>query len=412
MSYVTWKMDRYPFNSTSYTHSTTVVTLTDYHDPIVRMSIGAGRDTFEFKVTNFTHEWSNYFKNNDKITISRVLNSNSFASSNILMVGMISNLPTEESYNSNMVRVEGVNFSESIMSAIAIVHANGLTIPEVIRAALNVVAASNSTFAVTWSSTNPSTMSSGATFPSVTEKLFYRPIKDIIEKYSTNDKTTDGNYYWYVNNANELIWRKLSDNPLTTTSFDFDTDTFLKFKAGKDTSKVVNYVIVKGGHDPFNKPIQAYWADYPSIAKNGFKYYVLVTEKKLAENRTAEDCAKAGVDNMGSYNFSTPFTPTWIVTSYISKSTYQDAFREDIKKELKVEGKSYIDARKYGKFQATITFPAGQKAWGLGDLIKCSNIPNLDDGSVTIPVKNLRIKEIEYSTTTDTYVLEEDSGTI
>ena len=73
---------------------------------------------------------------------------------------------------------------------------------------------------------------------------------------------------------------------------------------------------------------------------------------------------------------------------------------------LKDEGARMADTLMYGKLKMDVTYRVGTKAYGLGDLIACT-VPKIR----TLPI-NMRVKEIQYSTTTDKYTLEEDIGTL
>ena len=65
-----------------------------------------------------------------------------------------------------------------------------------------------------------------------------------------------------------------------------------------------------------------------------------------------------------------------------------------------------MESRANGKLKVDITFQAEEKSWSLGQVISV-NIASM--GAVN---KSMRVEEIQYSTTTDTFTLVEDIGTI
>ena len=68
--YSYWKVERYALNSVTGTHSSTVTdTIDDIYDPIVRMTLGEGKDSFEFKLNNFDSTYDDYFTVGDKFVI-------------------------------------------------------------------------------------------------------------------------------------------------------------------------------------------------------------------------------------------------------------------------------------------------------------------------------------------------------
>lgn len=430
MGFTRWKIERTPFVGGVWVPAS-AVTLTSYYDPIVSMSLGDGRDSFKFKVINFDGRFDNYFQPNDKITISRLTSSTaSFTSTDILMVGAINNTPETISGKSDMLGIEGYNFSESVMSALTFVDAQGLSIPDTLEAAVNSVKAYNNNFTVTWATTNPSLTTSSTSFPAVYEKIFNKPLKYVFEKYSTQQATTDGTYIWYVDNNNEIQWKNGSST--STYSFNSQTDTFIDMKTGKDVKDVKNFIIIKGGLDPENKQIQVKYQDFASISKHGQKFYILVSQTTNAQVLNKQDLTKAyGVDaNKQITKYPTfPFTTSW-QSSYTgtvdgvsmtagvavtisdsgsettNKQRYVSVLRKHVTTLLEDEAPTFAETRKWGKLKVDISFRAGQQSWGLGDQVNAT-IPKLKSTPFL-----LRVKEIQYTTDVDTYSLEEDIGSI
>lgn len=401
MSFVYWKIERYAFASNSW--SSTGTTIATVIDPQVTVNMGDGRDTFSFKITNFNDEWSNYFRPNDKIIISRKVNSTTLASSDILMVGSIQNTPETESGKQTQIRVEGSNFSETILGGIVFFDPTGQTIPTAIQNALNSIGVYNSNFQVTWDSGNPTTKSTGGAFPTVTERWFNKPIKSFIEKYSTNDLTQDGNYFWYVNKDNKLVWNKKDD--AADHSFNSSTSLHKMIRINKDLKDVKNWVIVKGGIDPKGAAIQTRVQDMSSIAKNGIKPYILVTIAKNAETLLKADLTAQNVTQASDLTF--PYTPPWNSgVSVANFNAYVEAMRTYVIAQAKLEGQAFLESRKNGKLKVDISWSPGDVSWGLGDVI-AATIPSLGSGA-----KNLRVQEIVYATDMDTYTLVEDIGSL
>jgi len=381
--------------------------LTELYDPVVRVKTGDGKDSFSFKVNNVEGDFNNAFNPNDKMIISRQQNSDTgWANSDILLTGAVRTVPHEVNTSQDLLRVEGYNYSETVMGALVFVEGAGKTLDVFLEDAVNSVASYNVDFGVTWNPNNPAVKyTDGTSFPIINERVFNKPLSYILEKYSTKETTEDGRYYWFVNKDNELTWDKRSNDSGSRT-FDQSTDDFQSIKIKKDIKDVKNFVIIKGGLDPKGNPMQNRYADYTSISKHGFRYYIFVSENASGKTNLSADLTKAEVDDMEDATY--PFVPTWDPT--VTATDYDDyvtEFRSYFKGEFKTEGKKYIDLRKNGKLKVTITFQAGDKPWGLADLVSC-NIPSLSSSQS----KLLRVEEIQYSTTTDTFTLIEDEGSI
>lgn len=406
--FVAWKIVRTPYSESLRTwDASSEETLIHYHGVDIQQEMGASRNSFAFKVTNWNGTFSDYFHPNDKFTISRVVNTNTFVDSDILMIGCAENVPEETDSSKSFIRVEGFDFSQAVMGAIVFVDAKTLTIPQAIQAGLNNLQLNNPNFTVTWHPDNPSLRSDGSAFPVVGEEFFDKPLSELVSKYSKNTATGDLNYYSYIDSQNRFVWRR-STNTASRT-FVSTTDGYRSLKTGKDIKEVKNFIILKGGVDPEGRAIRERVTDYTSISKHGMRFYVLSDYVKTAGTLMKQDVDSAGVTHMRDATF--PFTTTWISLStgnYVTAATYEDyleAFRLNIKTMLLIQGRKFIESRRYGKLKVSLEFQPG-KGWGLGELIACS-IPAVSDS-----VSNLRVQSIQLTTDGDKFELEEDIGTV
>jgi hypothetical protein len=320
------------------------------------------------------------------------------------MVGTVSAVVPEENERLDQIRIEGYNFSETIMSGIVFLDAYTLTVSDAIQAALTSLELYAQQFRVTWNTDNPELKRDNVTaFPVVGEKYFNKPIKTVLEKLSTDEATADGVYYWYVNKDNELVWRPRTND--TTGSFNNQTDNYQSLKIGKDIKDIKNYIILKGGLDPSNKNIQTKYYDAASVAKNRARYHILVDENKKASTLYTADNAKAGVASLKDA-FPAGFVPTWTTASYANYDAYLTAFRNYVKQEVLVPlGRQFVEQRKDGKLSITVSFQPG-KGWILGQLVPCTIT------AIGAAVKNLRVTDIQYTTDEDIFTLVEDLGSL
>jgi len=366
------------------------------------MSLGDGKDTFSFKMTNHNGALDSYWNMGDKVTIYYTTNTSTITSDHIIMRGIVTNVPGEKKGNSDFIRVEGANYTESLMSALAFYHPpSAVTVDSFLAAIVNSVAIYNDNFKVEWHSSNPTKKIDGATnFPTTEEKWNYKSVLKALEKYSGDSQTQDGNYYYYIDSDNKLVWAPKTDS----IDYDFDdsTDSHTSLKTKNDTKGVVNFIIAKGGLDPAGNTITVRRDNAISRAKHGFKYKLLVSEKNQAKNLYEEDFPPNS--NTSYTSASYPFTAAW-GESVTSTSDYIDKFRIEIKQRLKDEADAYILEHKYGKLMTEISFSPG-KGWSIGDVIS-TTIPSID--KVSNP---MRVKESEYTNTGERFTLIEDEGTI
>lgn len=420
MSFVEWKFKHTPYSSSGYDDNDT--TTIEVREPNLQVALGDNKDQFQFKVTNVFGDYNAFFNPRDRLEIFRSYNSPVSEVTDLIMVGSVIDSPNDVSATGNLITVKGNNYSEIVTNGITFADPGTaeLTIPEALQQALIILNLNSPNFAITWSSSNPDVKSDGDPFPVINERVFYKPYRQLIEKYSTNQFTEDGNYFWYVNKDNELIWDK------RTTSVDHtfvaQTDAHETLKIGKDTKDVKNFVIIKGGLDPKGRQIQTRAQDFSSSARHGIRFKMLVDENKYAKEVNVRDMTKAGGNEEDGTlpssisGFSYPFETTFIdpATGSLAIVTddddYVDALRRHVKNYLELIAREYIENNKYGKLQVDITFKAGTKDWGLGDLVS-TDIPNLLN-SAEQGTKLMRVSAINYTTTTDRYSLVEDIGTL
>ena len=147
MSFVTWKIEVSPYNGSTWSSATQV---TSFYGPDVQVSTGDSRDMFSFKMNNFANSRLLTAGVNDKVTIYRAVNTSTITSDHIIMVGTVSNISPEEDDRKDLIRVEGYNYTDTIMSAIGFADATNLTIPNAISSLLSSVSLYASQFGVTW----------------------------------------------------------------------------------------------------------------------------------------------------------------------------------------------------------------------------------------------------------------------
>jgi hypothetical protein len=389
------------------------------------MSLGTGKDTFSFKQNNFNHELDNYWRVGDKVVISYKTNTTSTDSSDVIMNGIVTAIPLQEASNNNVVSVNGNNYTESLMNALVFYAPSSATsLHTYMQEALNSINLFSANFKVLWSSTNPSTKSDGSAFPTYSERWYYKNYLSLLEKYSMNKYTEDGDYFWYVDVDNNLVWQPKTNN----VSGSFSTsDAFQSMSIKKDTSGIINFVICKGGLSPRGNPITVRVDDPISRVKNGFKYYLLIDENNTSKNLYGQDqLAGAG----GSWDKALPISsanyPTttgWNATINVtadgdvpamtagspvvcaSFKQYDNAVRQEVRAMLQDAGQNLINTYKNGKLSIDLTFAPG-KGWSLGQVINVT-IPGI--GFVSKP---LRVKSVEITDDNERYTLEEDVGTI
>ena len=190
MVYSNFKIEWYPYSNNTWSETPTEIT--KFFDPIIREGIGTKRDTFSFKIQNFNNNFDNIFGASDKIVLYYGVNTNSLDSNNVVMNGILTDIPLTKS-NVNILNLKVNNYSETLMNAIAFVDGAGLTVPQFIEQSISHVGNYNQNFKVTWSLSNPTVKQDLTPFPAVTEKWYNKSLLKLLEKYIASNMTEDGN---------------------------------------------------------------------------------------------------------------------------------------------------------------------------------------------------------------------------
>jgi hypothetical protein len=419
--YQRWKINRYPRIS-DYVWESTPTEITAFYDPVWRAKIGDGRDTFTFNITNFNNDYNNVFNAGDKIEVLYGVNTSSLTPSEdyLLMQGTVKTYPTYIDNNTNSLKIEVTNYTELLMSALTFVKDESLTVPYFLKRAIERTNFFDSQFSLTWHPDNKMTKRDGTAFPLVKEQWTYKSLMMLFEKYSVSTYTEDGNYYFYVDKYNRLVWKPRTATIITT--FDSSVDNYKSLKV-EDNPNVINFVVMKGGTLPSGGTVTAYVDNAASRVRDGFKPRVIISNVNTAQNLVNQDLGESATSRY-PLSDSFPFETTWIssltssdapactvnsIVTIPSSSSYEDekewynnAIQREIKYQLKSEGRAIVTNKGVRKTQITVEFEPG-KNWGLGDIVRC-----------TIPERglsvDLRVNSVEI-TDTEKYVLLKDEGT-
>lgn len=413
--FIQWKIERTPYVGGKYQTGDTEV-LTGFFGVSVRVSLGSKKDSFQFNLTNTYNQWSDYFNRSDKITIYRKQNSTSFTNDDIIMVGVVGQILENRNSKQAVLTIKGYNYTEAVLGAIITEDPKGagLRVAEALERGIEAINGdSPETFPITWYSGNPTLKKDGITaFPLVDEQWFNIPYIQKIEKYSQNQYTEDGTYMYWVDKDNELHWQ-----PKTLTvdhSFDSTTEYYHMVKPDVDSQDVINYVITQGGSDPRGSPIEEIYVDEASKARYGPKYYFDDSEGNFAQSVNAQEIFDLGgneEDVLPSQisGFSYPFTPSWSGSSVANDGEYVASLRLYVSGVLLKKAQDMVELRRFGRQMFDYTFSAGDKTWGIGDLISLTYYSASVGGNIT---KSLRVIDVQFTTTTDVFQLKEDTGTI
>lgn len=381
----------------SETWSLTPEVISDAYDIDVGFRLGELNDTFEFKLSNPNGSNKNTFKVQDRVTVHFLLNGDTYSDSNMLINGIVKGISQTSGEKGEILSISGVSFGEITTTGLVFATSINKNCMEHIDNCRQSIALRNGNFGITWNSGNPSLKSDGVTaFPKLPtyntreyDKSFYK----ILETYLTNEYTDDGNYYWYVNNAKELVIRKRLSTQ--DTSLIEGTDDILTHKIGVDASKIYNFIVVKCGNDPRGSPMSSRYDDPVSRTQYGFRYYMLI-RTDIGTNLLDYERTQGGIPVDKTFPTAYPYTIRgWkdslgadIVVN--SDKEFVEEFRIHAKDVGALAGKNYATMYSSKLHQLTVVLPP-TNAYSIGSMIMC-NFPSYGLNNIL-----MRVTEITYS---------------
>jgi hypothetical protein len=370
---VKFQIKVYPYIGGTGVWSSSPTTINDAYDTSVSLGIGDTKDVFEFKLPNYRNANIGLYNGQDRVEIYLLINdatADTVNGSNLLMNGVIKKVTEDVNDKGRALRIEGTSFSEIITNALVFYDTgttHTLDVMELLNACLLSIENFDRNFNISWDNTNPtqkynpvSKAYDGGAYPLVDNgeqiREYYKSFNSVLDKYLQDSYTGDGRYYYYVRNttpSNAVL-------SIRKRTADFDAAItegvdFYNAKYAIDNSEVRNFIVVKCGYDPANKPITTRYDNIVSRAKHGFKYYMLIDHNIAGELMNKERLLYPSryTESSNFPNSYASYTTSWGV-SVSSNETFVSAFIAEAKRLGKDRGKAFSTLYENGLIKVTV----------------------------------------------------------
>lgn len=385
----------------------TYTTLTNTFNKLINIGLGTVKDTARFDILNSNNKYfvnNKTFETGDKVEFYYKLNSSTIVSSDLMFIGVINEVK-EEIGQTNILHIGSKSLTEQMLEGVSIVTTtSNLTPPEILSYSLNFHNQNNNNFELTWKSTNTSTKEDGSAFPTYEVAEYYKSMNQLFEQYSGNNYTKDGNYYWYINNNNEVVWEKKKNEPIYNIG---ETET-QSISISNNSDSVINSVIIYCGNFPGRQGIRSYYFDFPSRSQYGAKWkwltakndtcQNLITKEKETNPSSFDSQSTSPYPKSASYPYTTSFGVSCATDAEFAKAIENRAISK-----AKEYAKDYCQHLNYDLINARVTLPLTLN-YTIGAVCTC------DFPYYGVNNTNLRIKSIQYGDYTTTLDLTEDEA--
>lgn len=221
MGYVLRRIEIYPRVGNGW--STTPRVLTEASFPDLRLGWGKIKDSFSFTLPAARQ----YFELQalDYESLVRIFVWRDRLAYNpqtdLLMEGVIADLPQTVSDKGNVVTVRGFNFSEVFFDNLIPLSQENVTFIEMARAVIEFLNGggvnARAIRRAYWHPSNPVRKSDGTAFPTKTLILNWTSAANIMEKLMTEEFTEDGQYLWYFEQYKALLGGSINASDTSVT---------------------------------------------------------------------------------------------------------------------------------------------------------------------------------------------------
>jgi len=265
----------------------------------VTKSIEVDKDSFRFELPNVNGEHDDSFAVNDRVEVYFWRNAESATSNDLVIDGLIETIKYQINASQRRIVIKGNNRAKELLNSLVFIDEEETTVDQIIQDIVDYVNNNNQA----GSSSNQhfidtniqATQSDGSAFPTKNFSSPYKRAYDLIEQFSGDEYTEDGQYLFYIDKNNVLQWLSKPSTVNATAiqegvncrNIDIDRGVF----------EVINAVIADVGRDPYEHGNHILQINPTSIIADGAKW------KFLDYSSISEDLVNAEVKaNPGSFD--------------------------------------------------------------------------------------------------------------
>lgn len=339
MAFHSYKIELYgKLSNGSYT--TTAVELDEIININLNYQLGTNADGFSFGFVNYNNLLFEQIKIDDKIKIYGTLDGTTYT---LLFDGIVNEKTNNVGIDNKLVNITGLNLLEKMFNSL--VSTTGESVQKTASFWIkNIIDQVNSfnglgnnnrrIFYTTSDGTsdpndpNARVYASATINQTTTNISFSRSLEKafkLIEELSSNDFTSNGQYYFYLDEYNYFHWKPKPEN--VTSELDWGT-SIVSHRTKKGMYNVVNYIIMNCGKSPYGSSILNFDYRVDSINKFGWKVKLLTRESIAGTMREEERKKTTFWDDGEEFPNSYPYTTSWNETVN-SDSEYNSSFVEN-----------------------------------------------------------------------------------
>lgn len=376
--------------------------------------IEVDKDMFRIAFNSPDNMLVNSFGNDDRIVIYFYTGASPTAS-DLVFDGFVTQIDYQFDSSQRRIILRGANRTYELLNSLVLIRFTDetRTVVDVIEEVLNTVnnnnlASSGDTHYINFDTSSiAQTQEDGGAFPNKSFIANYKPAYDVIQQFSDDEFTEDGQYIFWVDSSNKFHWQKK-----TAITFDGNTLTqgvdFESINAQKGKFDVYNSIIMNVGRDAYGNGNHILQINTTSILQLGAKWKFLdrpTISQRLIDEEKSNNSSSFNTDAQGnftddhfpnSYNYTMQFqwdsdgdgvADTNTVTS---DSEFNQAIRFKAKEMGREAALSYLQLHGSPRVKAQV------RVNGTLDFEK-GKVVQVTSPSCNLDEKNLRIVDVSQS---------------
>lgn len=279
MGYVCQRVAIYPKSGDTWDENTETV-IADATQVTVNKGVGKTKNSYSFALPKSRLHFlsaNNPLENENLVKIWIWRDKVDYDDTDLKIEGTIRSVEQSYDDSGDMATIKGDDFTEVFFDTQIPLNQKDKQWPDIVKEILAQLRDFTNK-PIYWHPDNPTVKSDGNEFPNKTLILNYTRVSEMIEKLTSDEFTTDGQYLYWIQKIGTKYYLKVIFKSSTIAGTITQGEKGFQIKIQKKKEDIKNFVIYNCGTDLYGNPVEDVYYDTSSIGKYGFKTYYTTEE--------------------------------------------------------------------------------------------------------------------------------------